>query len=72
MCGMKISEQIKGLLAEDPDLSIVSFAAEAKVHTQTVYNALNEKPLKPRSVNKISKAVSRLSGRQSFKDKAVS
>lgn len=60
---MKISEQIKGLLEADDDLTIVKFAAEAGVHTQTVYNALNEKPIKPRSLNKLSKAVVRLKGK---------
>lgn len=56
---MKLSEEIRGILAEDPDISIVKFAVEANVHTQTVYNALNDKPLKPRSVNKLNRAVLR-------------
>lgn len=68
---MKLSEEIKKLMNENVDLTIVGFAAEAKVHTQTVYNALNERPLKPRSINKLSHAVNRLSEKLPTQSKAT-
>jgi predicted transcriptional regulator len=58
-------------LIEEADLSISEFAViEAKVHPQTVYNAIKGEPLKPRSFSRISKAMDRLR-RTSTKSKAA-